>query len=454
MAEAGQSVVIAYPEKFREINVALQSAAGGNWRGTWQYVQAVDANGNPTRWGTLPLLSDTTNGFKASGRFLFDPPADWVMASVNGTSRMYQLRFVTTVGGTAPLVKSLLGNDYTNFNAATYTGTIPAFDRAADRNGDGYLSDAEYANRRRGFDARFAYQSRLTFPYYGPNRYATNPASAAFRAWAIDYSKRVLASMPKVAGFFVDNSTGILDTNPALLQESLTGYAENYGNLVGAVNAALGSKWLLTNTAGGRKAVESQIKNGVSNLEEFALRPFYANVVQFEDLAATVAYRRQLNGGKAYQILDSLPTAGIDATDPRFQLSALSMYYMVADPKTTFFMMNGGNEPATSWTRHWTNAIKYNVGQPQGALSVFAQGADPADRSLQYKVYQRKYQNALVLFKPVSYYLGKNGTVADTSATTHQLDRNYRQLRADGTLGPVIRSITLRNGDGAILIPA
>ena len=454
MAAVGQSVAVAYPEKFREINVGLQSAAAGNWKGTWQYVQAVDAAGNPTRWGTLPLLSDTTSGFKKSGRFLFDPPKDWVTASVNNTARMFYVRFVTTTGGTAPLVRSLLGNDYTNFNNATLTGTTPAFDATADRDGDGYLNDAEYARRRSGSDARFAYQSRLTFPYYGSNRFATDPSSTPFRAWAIDYGRRVLASLPNVSGFFVDNSTGLLDVDPTGLNESLANYAQNYGSLMGVVNAALGSKWLLTNTVGGRTAVESQLRNGVSSLEEFALRPQYANATQFQDLAATVSSHLKLSAGKAYVVLDSLPTNGVDAADPRFQLSALAMYYLLADPKLTMLMLNGGNEPATSWTRHWTDAIRYNVGQPLGAFTTFATGQDPANRSLSYSIFQRKYQNALVLHKPVSYTRGVNGTIADNTATTHALDGLYRKLNADGTLGPAGRTVTLRNGEGVVLVKA
>ena len=46
-----------------------------------------------------------------------------------------------------------------------------------------------------------------------------------------------------------------------------------------------------------------------------------------------------------------------------------------------------------------------------GNWLVFATGADPAHRSLTYKIYERKYQNALVLYKPLSYGKGKgNGT--------------------------------------------
>ena len=82
LAAAGESVIVGYPEKFRELNVTLQTPAGGNWQGVLQYVQAVDAGGNPTRWGTVPLLSDTSGGFRRSGQLLFDPPKDWVTATI------------------------------------------------------------------------------------------------------------------------------------------------------------------------------------------------------------------------------------------------------------------------------------------------------------------------------------------------------------------------------------
>ena len=46
------------------------------------------------------------------------------------------------------------------------------------------------------------------------------------------------------------------------------------------------------------------------------------------------------------------------------------------------------------------------------------------------------------------------GGLAGATATTHALGGNYRLLNADGSLGPIITSITLRNGEGAILIKA
>jgi hypothetical protein len=323
----GQSLSVGYTEKFREINVALRAAAANGWADQLEYVTAVDSQGRPTAWAPLRLIADGTGGLHRSGQVTFDPPANWVAASINGSARLFYVRFRTTHAGTAPVALSILGRDYTNSKGGN-SGTIPAFDSNADTNRDGYLSDAEYARRRPGMDARFAYESRLFYPNYGPNRFATNVSNPSFRAWAADYHARLAAAQPKADGFFVDNSVGKLAVDPGVIAEPLGNYATDYGSLLGSINAQLAGtgKWLIANTSGASGAADPIIKNRVSYLEEFSLRPLSANYVQFEDLAATLAYRRQLSGGKAYEILDSLPTNGFDATNPRTQLATLAMY--------------------------------------------------------------------------------------------------------------------------------
>lgn len=452
-AGVGHSVVIGYPEKYRELNVTLQRAPSAGWAGVLEYASAVDANGNPTAWKTLQTISDATSGFKTSGRIAFDPPPDWKAASINGSEHLFFIRVRTTQTGTPPTVATLLGRDYVYANGTT-RGVIPAFDSAADKDGDGYLNDLEYAKRRAGFDARFNYESRLFYPAYGQMRFATNPSGSAFRLWAADFNARFLAGYPKADGLFVDNSFGRLQVDAASLKESLTSYAKDYGTLLAAVNVKIGPRWVLANTAGAGKSAEPLVANGVAYLEEFALRPLASNTTQFEDAAALVASRMALSGGKGIAILDTYPQGGAP-TDSRTQIAALAEYYLLADPKQTMVMFNGGFEPATTWTRHWTEAVKFNVGLPSGKWSMFASGLDPANRTLTYKIYQREYQNALVLYKPLSYAQGVGtGTLADATATTHVLNGNYRVLNANGTLGSVINRITLRNGEGAILVKA
>jgi hypothetical protein len=151
-------------------------------------------------------------------------------------------------------------------------------------------------------------------------------------------------------------------------------------------------------------------------------------------------------------VLDSLPAGG-SPTDPRTEMATLAEYYLLGDPNSTFLDFYGGSAPSTSWAQHWVAAAAYDVGQPVATWSVAASGADPANAALTYKVYQRQYTNALVLYKPLSYAHNMHGTLADGTATTIAPGGSYRVLQADGTLGPVVTGVTLRNGEGAILIP-
>jgi hypothetical protein len=284
-------------------------------------------------------------------------------------------------------------------------------------------------------------------------RFATNPGDAAFRSWAVDYAVRYLNSHPQAAGLFVDNSGGRLPVAAGSVLEPAATYASDYGSLLYAIGRAIAPRWILANTAGGGTAADPVIQSVQGYYEELALRPLANNYQQFEALAGLVAHRTALQSPAPYAVLDSYPGGG-SQTDPRTLLATLASYYLLADPNTTFLDFFGGYDTTGPWSRHWSAAAAYDIGQPAGAWSLFATGADPANPALTYRVYQRPFGNALVLYKPLSYGNHVTGTLADATATTHALDGTYYPLRADGTLGPPVTSITLRNGEGAILVKA
>ncbi len=450
--DAGEAVNIGYPDPFNEINLNLTSPAAGGWSAVLEYPSAVDAAGNPTAWSPLNTNSDTTSGLGQSGQITFDPPSDWKMAAVNGSAPMYYVRFRTVTGGVAPVAATVLGDDYLNTNG-TDSGTIPAFDMSADVNHDGYLDDAEYANRAPGMNARFLYQSRAFYDSYGQMRFATNPSDPGFRAWAVQYAVGLLNSQPNASGLFVDNSGGNFNVDAPALRESAATYSTDYGSLLRAIGQAIAPRWIMANTAGGGSAADAVVQNVAAYFEEFALRPLASTYQQFDNLASEVAERAAQTVPSPYAVLDSSPSGG-SPTDPRTQLATLASYYLLADPNRTFIDFYGGYAPATPWDQHWVPAAGYNIGPPQDSWSLFASGADPENSSLSYQVYQRDYTNALVLYKPLS--TNSSGTVAGTldnaTATTFQLNGVYRPLNVDGTLGAPITQITLRNGEGAILI--
>jgi hypothetical protein len=447
----GQSLYIGYPDQFREINLNLLSGAGAGWSAALEYPTAVDTYGRPTSWAMLRTLSNTTGGLTRSGQILFDPPADWKPASINGSARLYYVRFATTSDGVAPVTQTILGRDYVNARGTT-TGAVPAFDVSADLNQDGYLNDAEYAQRKPGMDARFLYESRMFYGNYGQMRFATNPSNADFRNWAVDYSVHLLGGLSQATGLFTDNSTGKPSFDATKVLESTSFYATDYGNMLHAINQGIAPRWVLANTTGGGTSADTVILQTHAYFEEFAIRALAHNYQQFVDLATLIA-RRNAQSPVPYAVIDSLPAGG-SPTDPRTQLATLAYYYLLSDPVHTFLDIFGGYEPATTWARHWIGAINYNIGQPSGNWFDFATGLDPANRNLTYHVYGRQFGRALVLYKPLSYASGVSGTLGDSTATMHSLGGTYYRLNADGTLGSAVTSISLRNGEGAILIKA
>jgi hypothetical protein len=254
-----------------------------------------------------------------------------------------------------------------------------------------------------------------------------------------------------VSGLFVDNSTGLPPVTAGSVVESVATYTTDYASLLHALALAAAPRWLMVNTAGGGTTANAVVAQNTAYYEEFAIRPLANNYTQFLDLAAEVAQQMALQSPAPYAVLDSYPAGG-SPTDPRTQLATLAEYYLLADPTRTFLDFYGGYAPATSWTQHWCQAVTYNVGQPLGTWSVFATGTDPTNSSLTYYVYERNYTNALVLYKPLSFGNNQTGTTADATATVMQLNGTYRPLEADGTLGSPVTSISLRNGEGAILI--
>jgi hypothetical protein len=330
---------------------------------------------------------------------------------------------------------------------------IPAFDHAADLNDDGYLTDAEYSTRKAGLDARFEYESRLFYPYYGQMRFVTNPSDPNVRRWAADYHVRLLSGNALADGVFMDNATGRVPFPGISVLEPTNTFSADSGALMGAISRAIQPKWVMANTAGGREDASAIAANSVGAFEEFLLRPMQANWSEVGD-AVNLINSRLAPGGAPYLVIDSYPAGG-SSTDPRTLTATLAYYYLVADPERTFLMFFGGYNPSSTWTQHWTPAAAVDVGAPTGAMRVFATGVDPLSPMLDYKVFARNYENGLVLYKPLSYKSGiGEGTKNDQTATTHQLGGNYRPVNADGTLGAVITSIRLRNGEGAVLIRA
>jgi hypothetical protein len=287
---------------------------------------------------------------------------------------------------------------------------------------------------------------------YGQMRFSTNPCNAGFRAWAVDYHQRLAKLNPLADGFFMDNSDGKPPVVAGDVVQSLATYARDYGAMLNAITKGIEPRWVLANTGQDARS-DPIVQYNPAYMVEFAIRPLAHHYGFFEELAGSVARRGKVASPPPLAVIDSHPQGG-SPTDPRTQLATLAYYYLLSDPETTFLMFYGGFEPATGWARHWVGAAAYDIGRPAGKWSPWASGVDPSNKSLSYRIYQRKFKSGWVLYKPLSYARGATAisSLAAESATKHDLGGTYRPLRADGTLGGAITSISLRNGEGAILI--
>lgn len=167
---SGASLYVGHLERFREFNTAGSiTAAAGGWTAVLEYCNAVDGSGHPSGWATLTTISDGTSGLTVAGRITWDPPSDWVPAVISGQQsfaddstnstfyRHYYIRWRVTATGTAPACTEATGRDFSGSDYLANTGSsgggtgmmglTPFFDTSADANSDGYLDDAEYANR-------------------------------------------------------------------------------------------------------------------------------------------------------------------------------------------------------------------------------------------------------------------------------------------------------------------
>ena len=272
------------------------------------------------------------------------------------------------------------------------------------------------------------------------------------RRWAADYHVRLLRGNPLADGVFVDNATGRVPFPGISVLEPTNTFSTDSGALMGAISRAIQPKWVLANTAGGgRDAAADRGQLGRRRSRSSCCGRLQANWSEVGD-AVNLINARLAPGGAPYLVIDTHPAGG-SSTDARTQTAALAYYYLVADPDRTFLMFFGGNNPSSTWTQHWSPAAAVDVGAPTGAMRVFAHGDRSVEPGADYKVFARDYENGLVLYKPLSYKSGiGEGTRNEQTATTHQLGGSYRRVNADGTLGPVITSIRLRNGEGAVLI--
>lgn len=135
----------------------------------------------------------------------------------------------------------------------------------------------------------------------------------------------------------------------------------------------------------------------------------------------------------------------------------LCFYYCARTDSTWIFMRP---EPGNAYgvflnsgfdTLAWIPAMEYDLGRPEGHYQLWDSGTSPDQNGAQYKIWVRDYQYGRVFSRPRDGFDAKWGR--DSSPISVDLGGSYRQVQIDGTLGPVVSSVLIPGGEGAIMIP-
>ena len=204
----------------------------------------------------------------------------------------------------------------------------------------------------------------------------------------------------------MDNSAGKPFVEAADVREPLGDYAKDYGGLLAAIceggGAALGPGQL------GRRLrrADPVIRQNPAYLEEFAIRPLSHNYLHFEDLAATVEPPGRLTAPRAAGGAGRLP--GGRRPDRRADAAGtLACYYLLADPECDISDVLRRPRAGHDLAAALVPGRRLRRRQAGGAVvAPFVEGDDPANPAMEYRVYRRTYERAVVLFKPLSHKPG------------------------------------------------
>ncbi len=300
---------------------------------------------------------------------------------------------------------------------------------------------------------------RLVVRIWDSPRWVINPADPGAREYTIDRFRRVAAGED---GVFIDEagSGDILGRikggsaelpNPADFQQPHT-------TLLREIKQALGNKMVMLNTATYTREWDRAniLAAGAAHLEGMN-DPLHAGMPSrwkyIEGLLADGAFVDFVNLYSSEWIdahSGRYPRGNYATSAKRLKMWELASYYMVVPASPDRFALQLENTWTKPYSSLWLKAQEINIGHPRGARHVYRTGTDRSGRP--YTVYAREFDRALVLVRPTPGWDTQShgdGTAAEIPLPS---SGEWLPLRADGTLGSPVRSVTLRSAEAMILI--
>ncbi len=297
-----------------------------------------------------------------------------------------------------------------------------------------------------------------------------NPADAGLIAYTTDRFQRAAESED---GLFIDSQgSGDIAKNskgsseypvPSKYPPELTGYFTPYAKLLATLKGALRTKTIMLNTGPYRFAPDSAFlaAAGATHMEK-------TNNPISSDLPATwVWIDKLLASGVFVDLVDAHDAAdmpgvvkrgyatSVEDAFRRMKFAELASYYMVvprAPDRLALQLVNMWDRP---YPPLWLKAQEANIGHPTAVRRLENAGViarDPVGQPV--NVYTRDFDRALVIFRAQSGW-GKQ-IYGDTTGVRFALPagEKWLPLAPDGSVGDAVTSVSLRNGDAAIVVKA
>ncbi len=351
--------------------------------------------------------------------------------------------------------------------ALQFTVQMPGQKGSSDNIASGYFTDMQqwYASHRQ-FDIENAFlhrgghdaAHRVQVKIWDSMRYAINPGDAGQRAYQIDRLRRVAQNED---GVFLDEFGGGMSGVSKATDEFATpaAYMTSETELIAKVHEAIKPRFLLINIGEYWTPADSAIvvAGGGVHLERTNF-PFNDGLAtrwtQIDNLLAQGVYTEFVT---LWTYTDwvrprsanfkSFGNGMYSSQLERGQIVQLASYYMAvpADPsRLSLDQQNMWNvRPDTVWMA----AVEADVGHPREKRHAIASGTDAAGQK--YRIYARDFDHAYVVIRPQVDW--RPQTYADSTGIVVPLPALMRPLHRDGSFGPAVSSVTLRNVEAAIM---
>jgi len=323
---------------------------------------------------------------------------------------------------------------------------VRGWNPADDFDGDG-ISDREPSNPIA--TAEYRYESRIPYKWFGS--YLVNVANPNYREFNAQYVKSKLntnikGSNANYDGVVLENpgpgfpnfATGsVIEYTDANVRG--TNFKTDYSITLTYTKSVIGDKLQIQSVA--TYWIPEYVSGSDGHMQEGA----------FHDTRTAGLYKLFFDISKQLTDDDKLEIKfggnTVSGTVERDQMYALSTYYLSKTENTYFLYAGSYTDPQ----EQWFEAMSQDVGEPLGDYYLYEVGIDPSGTSgnREYEIYAREYENALVMVKFAPWW---TSILGDETGTSHTLINEFSRLNVDGTLEEKSNLVSLRNGEGVILI--